>query len=72
VRLLEQGRETAVLPNVKTIKAINPGDQATVVFDPAEPEFTRPETIKVEVVPVHCETKQDNNSATYQVEYVVG
>ena len=67
---MESGRSgTAVPPHVKTIPAIEPGHSATVTITAATPQFTKPETIKVEVVPVPCETKKDNNSATYKVQY---
>jgi hypothetical protein len=70
VRLIESERSgNPVPPHVKTIPAIEPGHSASVTITAATPQFTKPETIKVEVVPVPCETKKDNNSATYKVQY---
>jgi hypothetical protein len=72
VRLVESGRSGATVPPHKeTIDAIEPGHSDTVTITAATPQFGAPETIKVEVVPVPCETKKDNNSATYKVQYQV-
>jgi hypothetical protein len=72
VRLIETDRTGAAPPPHKTvIPAIEPGQSEQVTITAATPQFGKPETIKVEVVPVHCETKKDNNSATYKVQYEV-
>jgi hypothetical protein len=72
VRLVESGRAGATIPPHKeTIDAIEPGHSDTVTLTGATPQFAGPETIKVEVVPVPCETKKDNNSAIYKVQYQV-
>jgi len=40
-----------------------------VTIAAATPLFQKPQTIKVEVVPVRCETNKNNNSAIYKVQY---
>jgi hypothetical protein len=73
VRLVESGRSGAAVPvHKKFIQAIEPGHSETVTIAGSTPQFTKPETIKVEAVPTRCETKKDNNSATYKVQYEVG
>ena len=56
-----------------TIDLINPGDQKTVTFrDIGSPSFDQKTTMTVEVEPVPGETKKDNNTATYSVQFSVG
>ena len=56
-----------------TIDLINPGDQKTVTFrDIGLPSLDQKTTLTVEVEPVPGETKKDNNTATYSVQFAVG
>jgi hypothetical protein len=59
---------------VKTAKIgfLNTGDETTVTFrNFAQPNFSRPATLKVEVSPVAGETNTTNNSADYPVIFSV-
>jgi len=56
-----------------TIDLINQGDQKTVTFrDIGQPSLDQKTTLTVEVEPVPGETKKDNNTATYSVQFSVG
>jgi CARDB protein len=57
----------------KTIDLINPGDQKTVEFSNLGlPPLDQKTSLTVEVEPVPTETKTDNNTASYPVQFAVG
>jgi len=60
------------LAGQQIIQLINPQEEKTVVFrDLGLPKFDQPTTLTVEVEPVPSETKTDNNTASYPVQFAV-
>jgi hypothetical protein len=71
VRLTIQ--QTNPLTGQQRIDIINPQEQKTVIFrDLGAPSFDQRTTLTVEVEPVPSETKTDNNTATYPVQFSIG